>query len=751
MRRMLLAGAVMVLAAQSAFGTGFFMPADGRLAALELESHRVTVDIRDQAAVTRVVEVFRNQHNSQLEATFVFPLPADAAVSEFKMYLNGDLVSGEILAKDRARNIYRQIVSRMRDPGLLEYMDNRLLKLSVFPVPARGVQEVTVEYVQMLSAEDGLVHYTYPLKTPQSAARTMRDFTLTVGIASAAGLRNIYSPTHEVAVDRLDDNHATVGFEQSGVLLDRDFDLFYALSDAQFGATLLSCAGDEEDGYFLLLLSPRVEIREQSIKPKDVTFVLDASGSMGGEKIDQAKSALKSCISALRADDRFRVIVFRNFVRSLSDEPLEATDKNRAAAHEFVERLRAAGGTNTSGALQEALAVETRPGRPHMIVFLTDGVPTVGKTKTSEIVEEVRDLNTSSTRIFCFGVGDDVNTRLLDGLTQLTGSYTEYVRPHDNIKTKVSTFFKRVSDPLLSDISVDYGEADVYDTYPPRPPDLYAGCQVLIAGRFRNPGETALGMKGSGPTDMEEFRFAVEFAEESLTREFISQIWAQRKVAFLLREIRLNGENRELRDEVIRLSKKHGIMTPYTSYLVVEKAARYARFAPQNGRAQFMVQGVTGQGSHVPVDDLYDAVYEERVRTGLARGGVTREDFRGGGTGAGAAARGLVMEPVTQPERLRGGSDVRTTLPQGDESERAVMDRMMATDARFERGISRALHPADAGAAGGGRSDAPSVMSDAAVVGGAVTGARAVRASQALNSALHAPFLFSLPQCTFNL
>jgi Ca-activated chloride channel family protein len=723
-------------AAQSALATGFFMPADSRLAALQLESHRVTVDIRDQAAVTRVVEVFRNQHNRDLEATFVFPLPADAAVSEFKMYLNGDLVSGEILGKDRARNIYRQIVSRMKDPGLLEYMDNRLLKLSVFPVPAQGVQEVTVEYVQMLSAEDGLVHYTYPLKTPQSAARTMKDFTLTVEIASAAGLKNIYSPTHEVVVGRLDDNHATVGFEQSGVLLDRDFDLFYALSDAEFGATLLSCAGEDEDGYFLLLLSPGIEIDEDDIKPKDVTFVFDVSGSMSGEKIEQAKKALDFCVSRLHDVDRFRIIVFSNFTRFMSKELLRATADNRKAASDFISELTATGGTDINSALQEALAVSGDGGRAHMIVFLTDGIPTVGKIRVREIVGEVRRRNTASTRIFCFGVGNDVHTKLLDGLTRLTGSYTQYVRPHENIEASVSTFFKRVSDPLLSDIVVEYGEADVYDTYPARPADLYAGSQLLIAGRFRRPGKATLAMTASGPAQTEEFQFPVEFSEGSLMREFIPQIWAQRKVAFLLREIRLNGENKELKDEVIRLSKKHGIMTPYTSYLVVEKADRFARFVSRNGPRGRVVRGTPGQHSGLRTDDLYNSVYEERAHIGLAP-----PSARTGESGRDAAGRGLVVQQVRRGAPRRSEYISRTGVPSSTEREQAVMDRMMASDARFNRRLSGSLGRGGAGGAGGGRSTAG--LGDAALVSKRTTGARAVRASQALNLALQNDKLLS--------
>jgi Ca-activated chloride channel homolog len=570
MRRLLLAAVISFVCAQVAFATGFMMPDDRNLSCLQLESHRVSVKIADQSAVTHVEEVFRNQHDRQLEATFVFPLPEGASVSDFKMYVNGELVTGKIMEAGEAREIYQSIVRRMRDPGLLEYMDSRSLKLSVFPILPKSTQTVKIEYSQTLRADEGLVEYVYPLKSDSRAASTMKDFTLSLDISASAGIRNVYSPTHDVSIHTIDDHHVKASFEKEQALLDKDFEVFYALTDKAFGASVLSYRPEGKDGYFLLILSPKVEVAKDEIVPKDVAFICDTSGSMKGDKISQAKKALTWCVSSLSDKDRFTVVTFSDDTQVLSGELLDATKDNRDKAAKFIDAASAAGGTDIDTALAKALAMQGDAKRPYFIVFLTDGVPTVGKTNAGEIVKSVKDRDSHSARIFSFGVGNDVNTKLLDELAQVTGGVNQYVHPDENIEVKVSSFFNKIGAPLLSDVSMDYGSADVRDVYPKAPGDLFHGSEIIVTGRYAKAASTTIVLRGKGPSGKMTFEYPVEFTGEEKDNKFVASIWAGRKIAFLLGEIRLHGENSELKDEVIRLSKEFGIMTPYTSYLVKE-------------------------------------------------------------------------------------------------------------------------------------------------------------------------------------
>ncbi len=584
MRKALLACAAILMLSRTVLATGFMVPSDRRLDCLELESHRVTVEVRGQGAVTTVKEVFRNQYNQQLEATFAFPLPEKAAVTDFRMYVDGRLVTGEIKDAREARDIYQDIVRRMRDPGLLEYAGSNLIKLSVFPIPPHGAQEVRITYAETLAADSGLVEYVYPMRTPQKAVRTMKDFTLSVDITADAGLKNVYSPSHDISVTRVDDRHVKAGFERSGAALDRDFHLFYSLSDKDFGASLISHMARGGDGYFLLLLSPKVEVSPDEVSPKDVVFVIDVSGSMKSGKLDQAKKALLFCVSRLNRDDRFNVVAFSDGVKSMSEEPLPASEDNRARAKDFISGLAAEGGTDIDSALQAALRSGSDKARPSYVVFLTDGEPTVGETDAGQIVKNVAKRSDSSVRVFSFGVGNDVNTKLLDGIAEATNAVNQYVHPDEDIETRVSSFFAKVGDPVLSDIEIGYGGADVYDVLPRKPGDLFTGSQLVLAGRYRDDGRATIVVKGRGGKGQKTFEYPVTFASAGDDNAFVSDLWASRKIAFLLGEIRLHGEKAELRDEVVRLSKEHGIVTPYTSYLVTDGSVVSAAAADTDAR-----------------------------------------------------------------------------------------------------------------------------------------------------------------------
>lgn len=535
---------------------------------LAIKYHHVDIQIKDQVATTRVDQVFVNDNPWTAEGTYIFPLPQGAAVSDFVMWVDGKAVHGEILEADEARTIYDDVVRRMKDPALLEYVGRKALKASVFPIPPGEERKIELEYSQILPVENGLVHYIYPLSTERFSSRPLEDLVVRAQIESREPLKAVYSSRHEVSIDREDDYHALLGLEQSDVLPDRDFELFYTISSEKIGLNLLSFKEEGQDGFFLLLAAPDVKVNEEEIVVKDIILVLDTSGSMQGEKMDQAKEAARYVLDHLNPLDRFAIVSFATTTRSFSPslEPAAQADKGK----DFLDRLEAMGSTDINRAMIEAVGLAEEV-RPTTLIFLTDGLPTEGVTVTGAILDNVAREAPDNVRIFSFGVGDDVDTDLLDQISMDHGGASTYVRPGEEIDEEVSAFYRKVKIPVLSDLSLDWGDIIVDQVYPQRIPDLFAGSQLIMLGRYREGGPAKITLKGM--VNQEERSYTYEdlsFRKEG-GDDFIPRLWATRAVGYYLTQIRLYGEKQEWIDSIVSLSTRYGIITPYTSFLVQEK------------------------------------------------------------------------------------------------------------------------------------------------------------------------------------
>ncbi|MCZ6603157.1 MAG: VIT domain-containing protein, partial [Planctomycetota bacterium] len=540
---------------------------------LQIKSHRVDTDLTGSLARTKIDQVFYNPNPIQMEGTFIFPIPAGAAFDELRLTMNGKEVAGEILDRDKARQIYEGIVRKMRDPALVEFMDGGMFKARIFPIPARGDTRVKLQYSQILPREASLREYRYPLKTQRFTSAPIETLSITCRIETNQDLNNIYSPTHSVDVTRSGSNKATVGMELKNVTPERDFQLFFSTSGKAVGLDLITHHRPAEEGFFLAILSPHHELDRKKILPKDLVFVLDTSGSMADDgKLVQAKAALRNCISRLGAEDRFSVIEFATEARVFRQGLVPATDEMKEAAKAFIDDLEARGGTNIHDALIRALEpLDGRDSnRPYMVCFLTDGLPTVGITASGDLLNAIRKKNGERARIFTFGVGYDVNTHLLDKVAEENRGSRQYVSPEENIEVKVSSFYDRISHPVMTDLILKVDGVWTKDIYPRRIPDLFYGSQVILLGRYKGEGSHAIRLSGSFLGEQKEFVFEGTFAKEA-KRPAIPRLWALRKVGYLLDQIRLNGDSKEVKDEIVRLAKKYGIITPYTSYLVMEE------------------------------------------------------------------------------------------------------------------------------------------------------------------------------------
>jgi Ca-activated chloride channel family protein len=535
---------------------------------LAVKYHRVQVHIEDQVAQTEIDQVFVNESPYDLEGTYIFPLPEEASISDFGMYVDQKRLSGKILGKDEARRVYESIVNRRRDPALLEYVGRNAFQASIYPIQAHGEKRVQLSYSQILPAVAGLVHYVYPLNTERFSSRALEEVAINVELRSRVPIRAIYSPSHKISVERTSDTSASISFEANGVKPDKDFELYYSISADDVGLNVLSYKERDEDGFFLFLVSPKLKVDLQAVIAKDVVLVLDVSGSMEGEKLQQAQAALSFVLDHLNAEDRFNIVAFDTAVRMYA--PTLQPASQREEARRFVRALSGGGSTNIDRALLEALAL-SKGDRPQFIIFLTDGLPTAGETDLNRIIADVDRAATPDVRLFSFGVGYDVNTVLLDSISQNHRGASAYVVPGQSIEAEVSAFYSKISTPLLSDVRLTADGVVLEDMYPYPLPDLFAGGELLVAGRYRKGGITEIKLQGVVNGEARSFSYAsVRFSDQG-GQSFVPRLWATRKIGYMLQEIRLKGDNKELVDSIVALSVRYGIMTPYTSFLVDER------------------------------------------------------------------------------------------------------------------------------------------------------------------------------------
>ena len=542
---------------------------------VRIERQQVDIQIDGPVAQVHLTQLLRNHSAQTVEGTYVFPLPADAAISDFQMTVDGQTLEGQVLTKETARRTYEEIVRQQRDPALLEYIGDNLFQVSLFPIPAGATRTVELTYVQILTQRDGLYHFRYPLRLQQYSAEPIKELAINLTLRNQAGLRTIYSPNQEITVERTSDQSGQVTYRAMDVRPERDFSLYFGANGSPVGLNILSYKPAGEDGYFVLLAAPSVEVDAEAVIERDIVMVVDISGSMQGEKFQQAKVAAHYVVEHLNADDRFNLIAFSTGVRLWQTTLQPVTNATTQDAHDWIDRLNASGSTDINRALLEALAqfVGDQPTRPAYLLFLTDGLPTQGETEISRILANVRNnhLDAVQLRLFPFGVGYDVNTELLDTLSRELGGRSSYVQPEERIDEEVSHFYAGISTPVLSEVTLDFGNSTVIDELYPYPlPDLFAGEQLVVAGRYRAGKAVDVTLRGKINGDRIIYRYPAQHFVEAGGEPAVARLWAARKISDLLAQVRTKGPAQELIDAIVELSLQYGIVTPYTSAFVPE-------------------------------------------------------------------------------------------------------------------------------------------------------------------------------------
>src|SRR3989441_213519 len=464
----------------------------------------------------------------------------------------------------QARAIYEEIVRRKRDPALIELAGHGLLRARVFPIGPGETRKITLRYTQLLDRVGDAWRFRYTAGTGAGAAASA---SFRMQVDSGARFGDPYSPTHRLSTTRSDNRIELTLAETSAR---GDLELFLPLARTLVGMSLVTSQPSGEDGFFMLLLAPGSAAQAPAVR-RDLVAVLDVSGSMSGDKLDQAKTALAQLLGTLRSGDRFRVVTFGSGVRRYAARWTDVSGDNVRAAQEWVRRLDTDGGTNIAGALGEALAEPPGEGGLGVVVFLTDGMATVGETNPERIADQA-ERDRGPFRVFAFGIGYDVNTYLLDRLTERARGVTEYIRPGGDIEQTVASLASKIASPVLTDLALRADGVELYDLQPQSLPDLFGGDELVVFGRYRGEGSgersvTVIGRRGGHE---ERFSTAARLGSEQPGADYVQQLWAARKAGALSSDIRLHGPNPEIVSELKRLALRYGILTEYTSYLVQE-------------------------------------------------------------------------------------------------------------------------------------------------------------------------------------
>ena len=547
----------------------------------------INIDGATRVAHFEVQEEFRNESSRVLEGDYLYPIPRGAVFTNLSLFMGETELRGEMLDAGTARAIYEEIVRRRLDPALIEMVGEGLIRARVFPIEPGQTRKIILRYTQVLPREGGVVRLSYPRTTGLIAPHRRIDdtmierrlaigptaaprFALLARVSSASRFGTPISPTHSIDVHRRDGDVAEIVVRTPADSLNRsDFELLLPLETDDVGATLLahSPAPGTESGYFMLMITPPASA-EVSIA-RDVTLVLDVSGSMSGHKIEQARGAIEQILRGLRSEDRFRLITFASVVRSFDDDWMRANRKNVARAVEYLRGVPADGSTNIHDALLEALAPATDAERLSLVVFLTDGVPTVAETDPVRIADLAAELRDGE-RVFAFGVGEDVNTYLLDRLVEGGRGAVSYVRPDENVEAAISSLARKIGSPALADLRIVETPVGFEELYPGTLPDLFHGEELVILGRYRGAGSGALVLEGTRAGQTLRYRFELDFPHRRTDDEYVMRLWANRKAGALTAQLRLHGPNDELIDALRDLGLRYGVLTEYTAYLVQE-------------------------------------------------------------------------------------------------------------------------------------------------------------------------------------
>jgi cell division septation protein DedD len=570
---------LMFLFPSGARAAGLLIAEGGTGGVLQVKEHNVHVTINNGIAVTEVTQVFKNTENRQLEALYTFPVPKGASVSNFSMWIDGKEMVGEVVEKARARDIYNSYKRVRRDPGLLEQNDFRSFDMRIFPIAPLAEEKVQITYYQELDFDHDWATYVYPLATstrPGISDHSAGKFALTFDIKSQVPIAAVESPSHpkDFAIARHGDNYCQASLERKDGDLSRDVVLAYHLSRPKTGIDMITSKQGTEDGYFCLTLTAGDELAAKDTG-MDYVFVLDVSGSMNDDgKLNLSRNSLAAFVNSLGKEDRFEIMTFNVAPHPLFRKLVDTTPESRKAASDFLASQEARGGTILHPALTTAYKYDDTQ-RPLNVVILSDGL--TEEDERQQLISLIGQRPKNS-RVFCIGVGNDVDRGLLNKMADDAGGLAAFISQEDNFERQAAAFRRKLMHPVASDLKIDFAGIDVYDVEPRKLPNLYYSMPVRLYGRYRNNAEARATLSAVVEGQPTNRTVPLSFPALDPANPEIERMWALRKVNRLMGDSDAAGSRTSAIDEIVRLGEGYSIVTEYTSFIVLENDAEYQRW-----------------------------------------------------------------------------------------------------------------------------------------------------------------------------
>lgn len=548
-----------------------------------------SVDITDQLAVTTLVITVRNNSPRPAEAEMILPVPEGAVFKTFTFDGAQPGATARLMPKDEARKLYDSIVARSKDPALLEFVGTGALKSSVFPVAAGGVQHVRLTWEQLLHADGNRVDYILPRT---EALEYNVPWTFTASIKSSGPVGAIYSPSHDIALEQTG-ALAKLTLRPGAERQPGSVRLSILRQEAGMSASLTACPDEKGGGgYFLMLIAPPAKRPEVQPMKRELTLVLDKSGSMAGGKLDQVKAAALQVIESLADGEAFNLITYNEAVESFAPAPVVKNADSTARMRDYIKALRPSGGTNIHDSMLQALRQPATPQMLPVVVFLTDGLPTVGVTQEKTIREAAARENPHQRRVFTFGVGVDVNTPLLSAMARGARGAATFVLPGEDVEVKVGGVARRLAGPLLADVTLTCADAGrIQDLLPAKMPDVFEGDQIVLLGRYAGNAPLKFALTGRDASGERKFAFEFQLDKAATTNTHVPRLWAARRIATLTEAVRDLGEDpsmtaadpriKELTDEIVRLSREFGVLSEFTAFFADDGAPLASAAAPE--------------------------------------------------------------------------------------------------------------------------------------------------------------------------
>ncbi|MGQ0628192.1 MAG: VIT domain-containing protein [Phycisphaerales bacterium] len=559
---------------------------------VELTAVNADTVIENQVGTTTLELTLANTSSTPQEAQVVIPVPEGCSVRSMQYDGTGPEPSARIVPREEARRIYDSIVSTMKDPALLEFAGYNLIRSSVFPIPPNTTQKVRITYEQLLTADGARVDFILPRSESPLPGGTA--WTMGATVKCATPISTVYSPSHDVVTERISPTEVRVRVPQQAATNPGALRISYLTARPEgdgLSASMITfpdpTIGDGKGGYFLMLTGlPANAPADGAVQKREITVVIDRSGSMNGKKIEQARAAAVQIIEGLKDGEFFNIIDFSDTIASFAPQPVAKDGSTGPAARQYIQRIVSNGGTALNDALLEALRQAPTTGAVPMVIFLTDGMPTVGERSEVKIRDAAKAVNTYQRRVFTFGVGFDVNSPLLSAIARASRGAPTFVLPEEDVEQKVSQVYRRLSGPILAapkvtaiDKNGQVTTTAIRDVLPAELPDLFDGDQLVLLGQYTGGAPVNLRLQGDYLGKARTFDYTFEVKDASMRNAFVGRLWASRRIGVLIDQIRQSGaegtpetikndpRSKELVDEVVRLSTRFGILTEYTSFL----------------------------------------------------------------------------------------------------------------------------------------------------------------------------------------